>query len=68
MAQLMFRIANEEPADLSTVRADVPACLTSLLRTALAKQPGQRFASGDEMAQALRACLATLEAATPRPA
>lgn len=68
MAQLMFRIANEEPADLSTVRADVPACLTSLLRTALAKQPDQRFASGDEMAQALRACLATLESATPRPA
>jgi serine/threonine-protein kinase len=68
MAQLMFRIANEEPAELSAVRAEAPACLVSLLKTALAKQPELRFATGDEMAAALRACLATLPSAPVRPA
>ncbi len=60
MAQLMFRIANEPPAAITTTRADVPPCLVSVLEVALAKQPEQRFQSGREMAEAIRACAAAL--------
>lgn len=60
MAQLMFRIANEAPVPIRSIRADVPACLVSVLDVALAKQPAKRFESGDEMAAALRECLKAL--------
>jgi serine/threonine-protein kinase len=63
MAQLMYRIANEAPTDILTVRADLPPCLVAILGKALAKQPGDRYASGAELAEALRQCAATL----PRP-
>jgi serine/threonine-protein kinase len=62
MAQLMFRIANEAPTDIRTVRADLPPCLLDILARTLAKEPGQRHASGAELAQALRACAASLRA------
>jgi len=58
MAQLMFRIANEPPTDIRTIRPDVPACLVSILDNALAKQPELRYQTGDQMAQAIRACMA----------
>lgn len=64
MAQLMYRIANEAPLDILSVRADLPPCLVTLLARALAKAPEQRYASGAELAQALRDCAATL----PKPA
>lgn len=64
MAQLMYRIANEAPADILTVRADLPPCLVAILGKALAKTPEGRYASGAELAEALRQCAATL----PRPA
>jgi len=60
MAQLMFRIANEEPVPIQTIRGDVPACLVSVLEVVLSKQPAKRFESGDEMAAALRECLKAL--------
>jgi serine/threonine protein kinase len=60
MAQLMFRIANEEPVPIQTIRGDVPACLVSVLEVVLSKQPAKRFENGDEMAAALRECLKAL--------
>ncbi|MEI6317265.1 MAG: serine/threonine-protein kinase, partial [Pseudomonadota bacterium] len=60
MAQLMFRIANEAPVPIQTIRGDVPACLVSVLEVVLSKQPADRFESGDEMAAALRECLKAL--------
>ena len=60
MAQLMFRIANEDPTDIRTIRPDIPAALVSLFTTALAKSPDKRFQTGGQMAQAIRACMATL--------
>ena len=60
MAQLMFRIANEAPPPIQSIRPDVPACLISVLEVALSKQPERRFQSGDEMAAALRECQKTL--------
>jgi serine/threonine-protein kinase len=60
MAQLMFRIANEAPVPIQSIRPDAPACLVSVLDVALSKQPARRFQTGDEMAAALRECLKTL--------
>lgn len=60
MAQLMFRIANEAPSPIQSIRPDVPACLISVLEVALSKQPERRFQNGDEMAAALRECQKTL--------
>lgn len=56
----MFRIANEAPSPIQSIRPDVPACLISVLEVALSKQPERRFQNGDEMAAALRECQKTL--------
>jgi CHASE2 domain-containing sensor protein/tRNA A-37 threonylcarbamoyl transferase component Bud32 len=57
MAQLMFRIANEPPADIRSVAAVSPG-LVSFLERALSKDPEQRFQTGEHFAGALRAALA----------
>jgi serine/threonine-protein kinase len=56
MAQLMFRIANEPPADIAAV-ATVPAGLAEFLQRALAKNPDERFQTGEHFGGALRAAL-----------
>lgn len=58
MAQLMFKIANEPPADILAVKPDVPATLVAFLERALAKNPEERFQSGEEFGGALRAAFA----------
>jgi len=63
MAQLMFKIANEPPADIRAVNPNVPAGLIAFLERALAKNPDERFQTGEEFAAALRA--ATAPAAPP---
>ena len=55
MAQLMFKIANEAPTDIRTVNPSVPEGLVAFLERALAKDPDQRFQTGEEFAGALRA-------------
>ena len=64
MAQLMFKIANEPHPDIITIRPDVPDCLAAIINRALAKNPEERFATGDEMARALRACATSLTSDT----
>lgn len=54
MPGLMRRIALEPHPPLVTIRPDLPAALGRILDTALAKDPEERFATGAEMAQALR--------------
>jgi serine/threonine-protein kinase len=56
MAQLMFRIANEPPVDIATV-ATVPAGLARFLERALAKNPDERFQTGEHFGGELRAAL-----------
>jgi len=63
MAQLMFRIANEAPADIRTVNAGVPPGLVAFLGRALAKKAEERFQTGEEFAGALRAALSAAPAA-----
>jgi serine/threonine-protein kinase len=54
MAQLMFKIANEQPADIRTLNAYVPEGLAEVLVKAMAKDADQRYQSGEEFAAALR--------------
>ena len=61
MAQLMFKIANEPPADIRGINPDVPDCLIAILNMALAKNAEERYQTGAEMAQALRQCMASRE-------
>ncbi|GAB1231601.1 hypothetical protein UT4_00670 [Ferrigenium sp. UT4] len=60
MAQLMFRIANEPPADILGIKPDLPPCVAAIIQQALAKKVEERFANGAAMAEAIRQCATTL--------
>ena len=65
MAQLMFKIANEPPTDILSVRPDLPPGLVAFLDKAMAKEADERYQSGDEFAAALRAAFGGVAAAAP---
>ncbi|HJR70319.1 MAG TPA: serine/threonine-protein kinase [Gammaproteobacteria bacterium] len=54
MTSLMFVIANEPHASVTSVRHELPGWLDAVIDRALAKDPAERFQSGAEMAAALR--------------
>ena len=56
MTQLMFKIANEPPIDILGVNPALPECVVKIINKALAKDVAERYQSGDEFAQAIRAC------------
>ncbi len=58
--ELMRRIATQPHADILSIRPDLPACVCAIIRRALAKDRGSRYATGYDMAKALRACAAAL--------
>jgi serine/threonine-protein kinase len=55
MAQLMYRIANEDPPDILQHNPAVPPGIVAFLERALAKDAGARFQTGAEFAAARRA-------------
>jgi serine/threonine-protein kinase len=57
MAQLMFKIANEPHVDVLTYAPTLPQCLADIINRSLAKEPDQRFQTGEEMARAIKACI-----------
>jgi serine/threonine-protein kinase len=65
MAQLMFKIANEPPTDITTVNANVAPALVTFLGRAMSKNPDERFQTGEEFAAALRAAGVPGAAAAP---
>ena len=67
MAQLMFKIANEEAADVRTHNAAVPEAVWTVVNKALAKDPDQRYQDGEQMAKALRQCLEALATTKQKP-
>jgi CHASE2 domain-containing sensor protein len=67
MAQLMFKIANEAPTDITSLRQDLPPGVVSFLARAMAKNPDERFQTGEEFAQALRAAYAGSASPAPPP-
>jgi serine/threonine-protein kinase len=56
IAVLMTKITTEDPTPVSNRRPGIPPSVDSVLFRALAKRPEHRFASGAEMAIALRNC------------
>jgi serine/threonine-protein kinase len=68
MAQLMYKIANEPPTDILSVNPRLPPALVAFLERALAKNPDERYQSGEEFAAALRAAAAAGGAAPAAPA
>ena len=59
MAQLMFKIANEPAPDILELNPKLPPALVAFLDRAMAKDADARFQTGEEFAQALRACVGT---------
>jgi hypothetical protein len=49
LTRILYRIAHEHPAPLTVVRAGLPPDLDAVLAIALAKQPGQRYATVSEL-------------------
>jgi serine/threonine-protein kinase len=62
MAQLMFKIANEQPIDPLSLNPTLSDCLVSIIHKALAKNKEERYRTGEEMARAIRECAAQLSA------
>jgi serine/threonine protein kinase len=57
MAQLMFKIANEQQEDIRAVNPALPACLSDIINKALAKNIEERYQTGEEMSRDLKACM-----------
>ncbi|WP_341909206.1 serine/threonine-protein kinase [Polaromonas sp. YR568] len=60
MAELMYKIANEEAPDIRIVRKDLPDALAQIVALCLTKKPEQRYQDGDQLGADLRAVIATL--------
>lgn len=60
LAELMYQITNKKHPNILKIRTDVPACVKSIIDKALCKEPGDRFQNGEQFAQSLRRCMATL--------
>ncbi|MBT8422132.1 MAG: protein kinase, partial [Gammaproteobacteria bacterium] len=54
--KLMDKIMNAKPRRVSEIRDNLPPCVDSIIETALAKDPDNRYSSGRAMAMALRDC------------
>jgi serine/threonine-protein kinase len=57
MTTLMYQIVNEPHPKIRGLHADLPACTRAVIDRALAKNPDQRFQTGEEFCLALRKCL-----------
>ena len=64
MAELMYKIANEEAPDIRIVRREVPERLANIVALALSKRPETRYQSGDQFAADLRLVMAELSGAS----
>lgn len=54
MAELMYKIANEEAADIRIIRPELPEALAHIVALALHKRPETRYQSGESFAEDLR--------------
>ncbi|WP_298930548.1 CHASE2 domain-containing serine/threonine-protein kinase [uncultured Ramlibacter sp.] len=67
MAELMYKIANEEAPDIRIIRKDIPAHLAGVVALSLAKKSEARYQDGDQFAADLRAAIAELSGAARAP-
>ncbi|HSV51363.1 MAG TPA: serine/threonine-protein kinase [Burkholderiaceae bacterium] len=63
MAELMYKIANEEAPDVRVIRKELPDSLANAVAHALRKQPETRYQEGAQFAAELRAVIKALPAA-----
>jgi CHASE2 domain-containing sensor protein len=68
MAELMFKIANEEAPDIRIIRSDIPAALADAVARSLSKRPETRYQDGALFAADLREILQQLPVAAAGPA
>jgi eukaryotic-like serine/threonine-protein kinase len=66
MAELMYKIANEEAPDIRVLRQEIPERLAKAVALALCKRPEERYQTGEQFAADLRVVLPEL-AAAPAP-
>jgi eukaryotic-like serine/threonine-protein kinase len=67
MAELMYKIANEEAPDIRVIRRELPERLASVVATSLVKKPEARFQDGDQFAADLRSVLAEMSGSPAQP-
>ncbi|MDE2234691.1 MAG: CHASE2 domain-containing protein [Gammaproteobacteria bacterium] len=60
MATLMYKIANERHAPVTSLRPELPVCINAVIDKALQKNPELRYQQGVDFARELRACAANL--------
>jgi eukaryotic-like serine/threonine-protein kinase len=68
MAELMYKIANEEAADIRVIRPELPERLAQIVALALHKRPEVRYQDGEKFAADLRAVMAEIAGGAPVPA
>ncbi len=64
MAELMYKIANEEAPDIRIVRAEIPQKLADVVAMSLSKRPETRYQDGEQFAADLRAVMGELNDAS----
>ena len=64
---MMYSILNEEPAQLVSLRSELPKEVLPILEKALAKEPGRRYQHMSEMLADLKSCEKKLEAVKVAP-
>lgn len=57
MAELMYKIANEEAVSVRIIRPELPVNLANVVERALSKRPETRYQDGDQFAADLRGVL-----------
>ena len=63
MAELMYKIANEEAPDIRIIRKDIPERLATMVALSLSKRPEARYQDGEQFAADLRSIIAELSGA-----
>jgi len=68
MAELMYKIANEEAPDVRVLRPELPERLATIVALSISKLPESRYQAGEQFAADLRSVLAGLpELPSPTP-
>ena len=65
MAELMYKIANEEAPDIRIIRKDFPESLANLVALSVSKRPETRYQDGDQFAADLRSVMAEISGGAP---
>ena len=60
MAELMYKIANEDAPDIRIIRKDIGEKLANIVAVAVSKRPETRYQDGDQFASDLRLAIAEL--------